>query len=283
MSGYQLPFGILLRRCRERRRMTQADLAYAAGSSTRHLSCLETGKSQPSREMITRLAEYLDIPLRDQNMLLLAAGFAPAFQERALAELEAARNAIDSVLSAHKPYPAFAVDRHWNVVLSNAALPQLYEGCSADLLRTPVNAMRLILHPAGMGPRILNFAEWRAHSLSVLRQQIETRADPVIQGLHAEISAYPVPPNSEPPGGLEASQRLATPLRIATRLGTVSFLNTVTVFGTPNDVTLAELALEMLFPADAETIEITKSMVQEQPQLNNTPGGNGSLIRDLVA
>jgi transcriptional regulator with XRE-family HTH domain len=263
--------------------MTQADLAYTAGSSTRHLSCLETGKSQPSREMITRLAEYLDIPLRDQNMLLLAAGFAPAFQERGLAELEAARNAIDSVLSAHRPYPAFAVDRHWNVVLSNSALPQLYEGCSADLLRTPVNAMRLILHPVGMGPRILNFAEWRAHSLSVLRQQIETRADPVIQGLHAEISAYPVPPNSEPAGGSEASQRLATPLRIATRLGTVSFLNTVTVFGTPNDVTLAELALEMLFPADAETIEITKSMVQEQPQLNNRPGGNGSLIRDLVA
>jgi len=123
----------------------------------------------------------------------------------------------------------------------------------------------------------------RAKSVAVLRQQIETRADPVIQGLHAEISAYPVPPNSEPPGGLEASQRLATPLRIATRLGTVSFLNTVTVFGTPNDVTLAELALEMLFPADAETIEITKSMVQEQPSLNNTPGGNGSLIRDLVA
>ena len=213
--------------------MTQADLAHAAGSSTRHLSCLETGKSQPSREMIARLAEYLDIPLRDQNMLLLAAGFAPAFPERALEELEAAKNAIDSVLRAHRPYPAFAVDRHWNVVLSNAALPQLYEGCSAELLRAPINAMRLILHPDGMGPRIVNFAEWRAHSLSVLRQQIEARADPVIQRLHAEIAAYPVPPNSEPLGRFEASQRLATPLRIATRLGTVSFLNTVTVFGTP--------------------------------------------------
>jgi transcriptional regulator with XRE-family HTH domain len=271
MTAYQLPFGILLRRCRARRRMTQADLAHAAGSSTRHLSCLETGRSQPSREMITRLAEYLDIPLRDQNMLLLAAGFAPAFPERALAELEAAKNAIDSVLSAHKPYPAFAVDRHWNVVLSNAALPQLYEGCSADLLRSPINAMRLILHPAGMGPRILNFADWRAHSLSVLRQQIEARADPVIQRLHAEISAYPVPPNSEPRGGFEASRRLATPLRIATRLGTMSFLNTVTVFGTPNDVTLAELALEMLFPADAATIEVAQRMVQEQPHSNNGP------------
>lgn len=283
MSAYQLPFGILLRRWRERRRMTQADLAHAAESSTRHLSCLETGRSQPSREMILRLAEHLDLPLRDQNKLLLAAGFAPAFEERALTELEAAKSAIDRVLMAHRPYPAFAVDRHWNVVSSNAALPQLYEGCSPELLRTPVNAMRLLLHPSGMGPRILNFAEWRAHSLSVLRQQIETRADPVVQGLHAEIAAYPVPPNSEPRGGLEASQRLATPLRIATRLGTVSFLNTVTVFGTPNDVTLAELALEMLFPADARTIEITKSMVQEQPPLNNTPSGNGSLIRDLVA
>jgi len=129
MNAYQLPFGIVLRRWRERRRMTQADLAHAAESSTRHLSCLETGRSQPSREMILRLAGHLDLSLRDQNKLLLAAGFAPAFQERALTELEAARSAIDSVLSAHRPYPAFAVDRHWNVVLSNAALPQLYEGC----------------------------------------------------------------------------------------------------------------------------------------------------------
>jgi transcriptional regulator with XRE-family HTH domain len=283
MTEHQLPFGILLRRCRERRRMTQADLANTAGSSTRHLSCLETGKSQPSREMITRLAGFLDIPLREQNMLLLAAGFAPAFPERALTELEAARSAIDRVLAAHKPYPAFAVDRHWNVVLSNLALPQLYEGCSADLLRPPINAMRLILHPAGMGPRILNFAEWRAHSLSVLRQQIEARADPVIQRLHAEVAAYPVPPDSEPPGSFEASKRLATPLRIATRLGAMSFLNTVTVFGTPNDVTLAELALEMLFPADDETIEIARSMVREQANLNGAPSDVDLPVRTLVA
>jgi transcriptional regulator with XRE-family HTH domain len=264
MTVHQLPFGVLLRRWRERRRMTQADLALAAKSSTRHLSCLETGRSQPSREMIARLAEYLDIPLRDQNSLLLAAGFAPAFKERSLAALEAAKSAIDRVLQAHKPYPAFAVDRHWNVVLSNSALPQLYEGCSADLLRPPVNAVRLILHPAGMGPRIVNFTAWRAHTLSVLRQQIETRADPVIQGLLAEVAAYPVPANTETCESQEGSQHLVTPLRIATRLGTVSLLNTVTVFGTPNDVTLAELALEMLFPADSQTIEIARNMVQEQ-------------------
>ena len=264
MTVHQLPFGVLLRRWRERRRMTQADLALAAKSSTRHLSCLETGRSQPSREMIARLAEYLDIPLRDQNSLLLAAGFAPAFKERSLTALEAAKSAIDRVLQAHKPYPAFAVDRHWNVVLSNSALPQLYEGCSADLLRPPVNAVRLILHPAGMGPRIVNFTAWRAHTLSVLRQQIETRADPVIQGLLAEVAAYPVPANTETCESQEGSQHLVTPLRIATRLGIVSFLNTVTVFGTPNDVTLAELALEMLFPADSQTIEIARNMVQEQ-------------------
>jgi transcriptional regulator with XRE-family HTH domain len=261
--------------------MTQADLAYAAGSSTRHLSCLETGRSQPSRDMIARLAEHLDLPLRDQNRLLLAAGFAPAFPERALAELAAAKHAIDGVLSAHRPYPAFAVDRHWNVVLSNAALPQLYEGCSAELLRAPINAMRLILHPAGMGPRIANFSEWRAHALSVLRQQIETRADPVIQRLHAEIAAYPVPPNSAPPDGFGASQRLATPLCIATRLGTASFLNTVTVFGTPNDVTLAELALEMLFPADAETVEIARRMVQEVPAPNSAPSASLHRLADI--
>lgn len=263
MTVHQTPFGVLLRRWREQRRMTQTDLALAADSSTRHLSYLETGRSRPSREMIVRLAECLSVPLRDQNTLLLAAGFAPGFQERSLAELEAARTAIDSVLQAHKPYPAFAVDRHWNVVLSNSALPQLYEGCSADLMRSPVNSVRLILHPAGMGPRILNFAAWRAHTVHVLRQQIEARADPVIQGLLAEVMAYPLPAGSDAADGLEAAQRLATPLRITTRLGPVSFLNTTTVFGTPNDVTLAELALEMLFPADGPTIEIVKTMVKE--------------------
>src|SRR6266576_339863 len=264
MDPHQMPFGVLLRRWRGQRRMTQTDLALAAESSTRHLSCLETGKAQPSREMVTRLAECLDIPLRDRNTFLLTAGFAPAFPERSVAGLEAAKVAIDSVLRAHNPYPAIAVDRHWNVVLSNAALPQLYEGCSAELMRKPVNAVRLILHPAGMGPRIVNFAAWRAHTLGLLRQQLETRADPVIQGLLAEVAAYPVPANTETCESQEGLQHLVTPLRIATRLGTVSFLNTVTVFGTPNDVTLAELALEMLFPADNQTIEIAKNMVQEQ-------------------
>ncbi|HEV8389006.1 MAG TPA: helix-turn-helix transcriptional regulator [Dongiaceae bacterium] len=263
MTTHQLPFGVLLRRWRERRHLTQADLALVANSSTRHLSCLETGRSQPSREMVMHLAEHLEIPLRDQNMLLLAAGFAPAFQERPLAELASVRIAISRILEAHKPYPAFAVDRHWNIVLSNGTLPQLYEGCSPDLLRPPVNAVRLILHPLGMGPRIVNFIEWRAHTVTVLRQQVEARSDPAIQALLAEVMAYPAPSGGIAPVTGDGPQRYATPLQIATRLGTVSFLNTNTIFGTPTDVTLSELALEMLFPADEHTVAIVKSMVDE--------------------
>jgi hypothetical protein len=152
-------------------------------------------------------------------------------------------------------------------VLSNAALPQLYEGCSAELLRKPVNAVRLILHPEGLGPRILNFSAWRAHTISLLRQQLAARVDPVIKALLTEIAGYPVPPGSEPLESFGAAQRLATPLHISTRFGVVSFLNTLTVFGTPNDVTLSELALEMLFPADDKTIEIVQDMVRE----TNTP------------
>jgi transcriptional regulator with XRE-family HTH domain len=264
MTGKPLPFGVLLRRWRQSRRMTQEGLALAANSSTRHLSYLETGRAQPSRDMVLRLAEHLQVPLRDQNTLLLAAGFAPAFVERPLAELEAAKLAIDNVLQAHKPYPAFALDRHWKVVLSNSALPQLYEGCSADLLRKPINAVRLILHPLGLGPRIVNFVEWRTHTVTVLRQQMERRPDPVVQALLAEVMSYPAPSAGVAPVASEGPQRYATPLQIATRLGIVSFLNTTTIFGTPTDVTLSELALEMLFPADDVTIAIVRTMVAEE-------------------
>jgi transcriptional regulator with XRE-family HTH domain len=259
----ELPFGVLLRRWRTNRRMTQADLAAVANSSTRHLSYLETGRSQPSRDMIMRLAEHLEVPLREQNTLLLAAGFAPTFRERPFAELAAARAAMERVIDAHLPYPAFAVDRRWNVILSNRALPQLYEGCSADLLRPPVNAVRLILHPRGMGPRILNFSEWRGHTIALLRRQIETRPDPQIQALLSEVMAYPAPGAGNPADGADDSRRYAMPLKIATRLGTASFLSTTTIFGTPTDVTLSELALEMLFPADDETIAVVNRMVAE--------------------
>jgi transcriptional regulator with XRE-family HTH domain len=263
MNTHQLPFGVLIRRWRQRRRMTQMDLASVADSSTRHLSYLETGRAQPSREMVMNLAERLDVPLRERNALLLSAGFAPAFQERSLAELTSARHAIEQILQAHRPYPAFAVDRHWNIVLSNRALPQLYVDVSPELLRPPVNAVRLTLHPLGLAPRIVNHAEWRGHVITVLRQQIEARADPGVQALLAEIMAYPSPSGKGALERAEGPQRYATPLQIATSAGVVSFFNTITIFGTPADVTLSELALEMLFPADAETVTIVSALNAE--------------------
>jgi transcriptional regulator with XRE-family HTH domain len=263
MTVQQLPFGVLLRRWRQRRRMTQMDLAGAADSSTRHLSFLETGRAHPSREMVLRLAQYLDVPLREQNALLMTAGFAPAFQERSLSELAAAHQAIEQILQAHKPYPAFALDRHWNVVLSNGALPQLYIDCSPELLAAPINAVRLILHPRGMAPRIINLIEWRDHVVAVLRQQIDVAADPTIHALLAEVLGYPTPPGrSATPTG-ESPQRYATPLQIATPAGPVAFLSTTTIFGTPTDVTLSELALEMLFPADHATVETVRRLTED--------------------
>jgi transcriptional regulator with XRE-family HTH domain len=263
MGVEQVPFGVLLRRWRGRRRMTQMDLAAAANSSTRHLSCLETGRALPSREMALRLADRLEIPLRDRNTLLLGAGFAPAFHERSLSELTSARIAMERVLQAHRPYPAFAVDRGWNVVLSNNALPQLYADCAPAQLRRPVNAIRLVLHPDGLGPRILNFEEWREHVATVLRQQIAARPDARLQALLAEVVAYPTPEAAAPASLLDGADRFATPLRVATRAGPVSFVNTTTVFGTPTDVTLAELALEMLFPADDDSADTIRRLMND--------------------
>lgn len=257
-------FGPMLRRWRERRRLSQIDVALAAQSSTRHLSYLETGRAQPSREMIGRLAEVLEIPLRGHNALLLAAGFAPAFRESALDALPAAMAAMERVLQAHRPYPAFVVDQQWQVVLSNAALPQLYEGCADTLMAQPVNAMRLMLHPNGMAPRILNYEAWRRHCLHLLRQQIESRASEFVEHLHEEVAGYPAPRQTDPAPSTDGVDRFATPLRIATRHGPVSFLSTITVFGTASDVTLSELALEMLFPADEATTRIVGALEHEQ-------------------
>ncbi|HUH84493.1 MAG TPA: helix-turn-helix transcriptional regulator [Stellaceae bacterium] len=260
MNRNELPFGVLVRRWRLHRRMTQMDFAAAASTSTRHLSYLETGRAQPSREMVMRLAQCLEIPLRERNALLLSAGYAPGFTERPLGELTAARRAIEQILEAHKPYPAFAIDRHWNIVLSNRAIPQIYVDVAPELMRPPVNAIRLTLHPRGMAPRIVNFAEWRQHVIAELKRHIDARPDPGTEALLAEVRAYPSPPTRVEVEAEEGAQRYATPLKIATDDGIVSFLGTTTVFGTPMDVTLSELALEMLFPADARTAAIVNAL-----------------------
>ena len=249
------PVGDLLREWRQRRRLSQLDLACEAEISTRHLSFLETGRSRPSREMVLHLAEQLDIPLRDRNVLLQAAGFAPVFPERPLDDpaLHAARLAIDQVIAGHEPYPAVAVDRHWTLIAANDATRRLLMGVDATLLRPPVNVLRLALHPQGLAPRTANLGEWRAHLLARLRRQIEVSGDPVLGRLLRELSEYPAPKDAH--DGVGDSAAVVVPFRLITDSGVLAFFSTITVFGTPVDITLSELALEAFYPADAATAE----------------------------
>jgi transcriptional regulator with XRE-family HTH domain len=260
------PVGEHLKEWRLRRRLSQLDLACEAEISTRHLSFLETGRARPSREMILNLSERLDIPARERNVLLIAAGFAPIFPERPLSDpiLDAARQAIDLVLEAQLPYPAFALDRHWNVVATNRALPELYAGVAEELLAPPTNAMRLSLHPKGLAPRVVNFPEWRAHALHRLRQQVELTADPVLADLLRELSAYPVPIETALQAAPRRSWEFVVPFQVRIEAGLLSFFTTTTVFGTPVDVTLSELAIESFFPADAQTAAMVAHLADKR-------------------
>jgi transcriptional regulator with XRE-family HTH domain len=241
--------GDALRAWRKRRRLLQLDLSLDAGISQRHLSFVESGRARPSRDMVLLLAEQLGVPLRERNALLLAAGFAPAFHERKLDDpaLAPARAAIQQVLERHEPYPALTFDRHWHMVMANAAVAPLLAGVDASLLAQPVNLMRVALHPAGLAPRIVNLAEWRAEILHRLHRQVQASADPVLAALAAELEAYPGPRGSAEPSGIAATLRLATPA------GTLSFITTTMMFGTPSEVTLSELAVEAFWPADEAT------------------------------
>ncbi len=253
-----------LREWRQRRRLSQLDLALDAEISTKHLSFLETGRAQPSRDMVLRLAERLDVPLRERNILLVSAGYAPVFPQRTLGDpaLQQARKAVDLVLKGHEPYPAIAIDRHWTLVAHNAAVPLLLAGAAPRLMQPPVNVLRLSLHPEGLAPRIENLAEWRAHLLARLRQQIDVTADPELMKLLDELAAYPAP------GGAKAARvnvsqehaGVVVPLRFATDAGTLSLFSTTTIFGTPVDITLAELAIESFFPADAATADMLRRL-----------------------
>jgi transcriptional regulator with XRE-family HTH domain len=260
------PVGDLLREWRQRRRMSQLDFAVEAEISSKHLSFLETGRSQPSREMVLHLAELLDVPLRERNSLLIAAGFAPMFKEHALTdpELQPAREAVELVLRGHQPYPTVCVDRHWQLIAANDAANFFMVGVAPALLAPPLNVLRATLHPDGMAPRIVNLAEWRAHVLARLRRQIEVSADAVLADLLKELSEYPAPAESahtaEP---ATTAVPFAVPFRLATDAGVLSFISTITVFGTPVDVTLSELALESFFPADAATAAALRSLAQQ--------------------
>jgi transcriptional regulator with XRE-family HTH domain len=254
MSG-ETSFGALLRSWRERRRLTQLDLSVVSGVSTRHLSFLETGRSQPSREMALDLAAHLGLPRREQNVLLAAAGFAPVHPRRSMdaPEMELVRDAIDQVLTGHEPYPAIAVDRYWNIVSMNRAAGVLATGVDPRLLGPPPNIYRLSLHPDGLAPRVVNLPELAHHLLAQLRHDVEVSADPELAALLTEVESYPtvrsLPRVAPSPGSVVALVRLRHPR------GELAMFTTIATFGTPIDVTVEELAIETFFPADAETAQ----------------------------
>jgi transcriptional regulator with XRE-family HTH domain len=261
----QRPVGTLLREWRERRRLSQFGLALDADVSARHLSFLETGKARPSREMVLRLADHLDVPLRERNALLLAAGFAPAFPDRPLDDpaLRPALDAVSRVLAGHEPYPALAIDRHWTLVAANRSVSPLLVGVDPALVQPPVNVLRLSLHPQGLAPRIMNLGQWRAHLLHRLRRQIDLSGDEDLTRLFDELRAYPGARPGEPDHA-RGDPGIAVPLRLRTDgdRGDLSFLSTTMVFGTPIDVSLAELAIEAFFPADEATAAALRGLAE---------------------
>lgn len=249
-----------LRQWRQRRHLSQLELAVDAEVSARHLSFVETGRAAPSRDMVLKLAERLEVPLRERNVLLVAAGFAPAFPQRPLDDpaLKSARDAIDLVLKAHEPNPALAYDRHWNLVSANRMVAPLLEGVSSRLLAPPFNILRLAFHPEGLAPRTVNLAEWAAHLLERLHRQCEATADPELLKLYRELKSYPLPARAGPP----PLDHVAIPFKLRHGGAVLSFISTTMVFGTPVDITLSELALETFFPADEVTAERLRQLAK---------------------
>ena len=252
--------GQLLKEWRRRRHMSQLDLSLEADVSARHLSFIETGRARPSAEMVLHLAEQLDVPLRDRNQLLLAAGYAPAYGQRDLdaPEMGPVRAALDRVLDGLSPNPALVIDRHWGLVAANAATFALVGDAAPHLMEPPVNVLRLSLHPEGLAPRIVNLGEWRAHLLDRLGREAVMSGDPALSTLHQELAGYPCDEPAHAPD-LEAGA-IAVPLRVRSDAGELSFISTVTTFGTALDVTVSELSIESFFPADEATAAFLRSV-----------------------
>ncbi|MER6945150.1 helix-turn-helix transcriptional regulator [Nonomuraea sp. NPDC000554] len=248
-------FGDLLRTWRQRRRVSQLDLAIEADVSARHISFLETGRARPSREMVMKLSEELGVPLRHRNRLLMAAGFAPVFPERAVRapEMQVVREALDKILAGHEPYPALVVDAVWNLVAANSAAAMFMDGVPAELLEEPINVMRLSLHPDAMGGRLVNLPEVRAHLLYQLRRQAEASGDGQLAELHDELAAYTYPGVDLNVAHVPGPADILVPLRVRHGDRILSMFTTIATFGTPVDVTVSELAIETFWPNDEET------------------------------
>ncbi|MFJ8357921.1 helix-turn-helix domain-containing protein [Streptomyces sp. NPDC093984] len=257
--------GPLLRGWRERRRVSQLELALRAGSSARHISFVETGRSRPSEEMVLRLAEHLQVPVRERNALLLAAGYAPHYPETPLDDpsMEALRAGVERLLRGYEPYPALVVDATYEVVAANRGIAMFLEGVPDRLLTPPLNAMRLTLHPEGLAPRIRNLAEWRGNLLAQMERQIALQRSPALRALYEEVAAYPVPDRNEsasgPGEGAEEVPYFALPMRIEHEGRVLSFVSSISTFNTPMDVTVAELAIETFLPADPATVKYLQS------------------------
>jgi transcriptional regulator with XRE-family HTH domain len=263
MNAHPDSIGDLIRQWRQRRRLSQLALALDAGISQRHLSFLESGRSRPSRDMVLELSRQLDVPLRDRNVMLHSAGYAPVYPQRPLdvPELSIAKEIIDQILRGHLPHPALAVDRHWTLLSANAAVSYLMAGVAPHLLDGDVNVLRLSLHPDGLASRILNLAEWRNYVLTRLGHEIERSADPVLAELKEELEAFPLPVTARAgPAVTGNSQAIAVPLRLQSDAGPLSFLATTTVFGTAVDVTLAEVTIEAFFPTDKATADMMAAL-----------------------
>ncbi len=258
--------GPLLREWRNRRRRTQLELALDAGISARHLSFVETGRSTPSPEMVLLLADHLDVPFRERNQMLLAAGHAPAFPERSLQDpmLAPVREALDLILTGHEPYPAVVVDRHWNMVAANSAMAAIGDWVDSALLKTPVNVMRAGLHPQGLARWTVNLGEVRAYFVGRLRRQVAITGDPDLAALLEEVEGYPAPEYEHDPASEAAAGQILTPLMRMRGPGGVelSFFATVATFGTAVEVTTSELSIELTFPADAATAEALRNLLR---------------------
>ncbi|GAB3754126.1 helix-turn-helix domain-containing protein [Microlunatus parietis] len=253
------PVGTLVRRWRERRRRSQLDVAIAAELSTRHLSYIETGRSRPSRTMIERLCEELEVPLRERNTLHLAAGFAPPHAERPFDDLGQARDAVRAVLAGHEPNPALAVNVRWELLDANRAMHTFLGDLPDHLAGPPLNVLRATLHPDGLAPQILNLTQWHGQVLRRVRRQMERTADPGLAELYQELAGYPVPEEPEP--AVPAPEvDLVLPLRMITDHGELALLYATTVFGSPRDVTLDEIAIETFFPADRATADLLRAL-----------------------
>jgi transcriptional regulator with XRE-family HTH domain len=258
MAGAFQTVGKIVRSWRELRRFSQLELAVEAEVSQRHLSFIESGRAVPSRVMVLHLAEHLDIPFRERNVMLLAAGYSPVYGSRPLEDptLIHAKAALELLLRAHEPYPALAIDRHWNIVGANRALEPLLDGVDPELLKTPANALRISLHPGGLAPNIVNLGEWRRHLLDRLKRQFRISRDPELHELFKELSSYPLGSDQLDAFGDSLASEVAIPLRVKTPRGLLSLLSTVTVFGTPVEITLSEMTLEAFYPADQESARI---------------------------